>query len=151
MVTGVYWNMRKRLNIYCICLYLVAQATFILSSSASPTGTSSLSSTTKGSGTEPLTSSDTKLITAQPGSAVAAVVLAAQYKAESGSSSSSVILPTVLAASGMVVLVILLIGLNLSSTFWSPQVDEENELEEGPSRLHTDTTFISASTVDLCA
>ncbi|AKT72810.1 Cy156.2 [Cynomolgus cytomegalovirus] len=149
MVTGGYWNMRERLSIYCICLYLVAQATFILSSSASPTGTSL--STTKGSGTEPLTSSATKLITAQPGSAVAAVVLAAQYKAESGSSSSSVILPTVLAASGMVVLVILLIGLNLSSTFWSPQVDEENELEEGPSRLHTDTTFISASTVDLCA
>ncbi|APT39853.1 Cy156.2 [Cynomolgus cytomegalovirus] len=148
MVTGGYWNMRERLSIYCICLYLVAQATFILSSSASPTGTSL--STTKGSGTEPLTSSATKLITAQPGSAVAAVVLAAQYKAESGSS-SSVILPTVLAASGMVVLVILLIGLNLSSTFWSPQVDEENELEEGPSRLHTDTTFISASTVDLCA
>ncbi|QQL11341.1 Rh156.2 [macacine betaherpesvirus 3] len=142
--------MRERLSIYCICLYLVAQATFILSSSASPTGTSSLSSsTTKGSGTEPLTSSATKLITAQPGSAVA-VVLAAQYKVESGSS-SSVILPTVLAASGMVVLVILLIGLNLSSTFWSQQVDEESELEEGPSRLHTDTTFISASTVDLCA
>ncbi|APT40203.1 Rh156.2 [macacine betaherpesvirus 3] len=148
MVTGVYWNMRERLSIYCICLYLVAQATFILSS-ASPTGTL-LSSTTKGSGTEPLTSSATKLITAQPGSAVA-VVLAAQYKAESASSSSSVILPTVLAASGMVVLVILLIGLNLSSTFWSQQVDEESELEEGPSRLHTDTTFISASTVDLCA
>ncbi|QQL10085.1 Cy156.2 [Cynomolgus cytomegalovirus] len=141
--------MRERLSIYCICLYLVAQATFILLSSASPTGTSSLSSTTKGSGTEPLTSSATKLITAQPGSAVA-VVLAAQYKVESGSS-SSVILPTVLAASGMVVLVILLIGLNLSSTFWSQQVDEESELEEGPSRLHTDTTFISASTVDLCA
>ncbi|QQL10263.1 Ja156.2 [Japanese cytomegalovirus] len=141
--------MRERLSIYCLCFYLVAQATFILSSSASPTGTSSLSSsTTKGSGTEPLTSSATKLITAQPGSA--AVVLAAQYKSESGAS-SSVILPTVLAASGMVVLVILLIGLNLSSTFWSQQVDEENELEEGPSRLHTDTTSISASTVDLCA
>nr|ACX71623.1 UL124 [Baboon cytomegalovirus] len=61
----------------------------------------------------------------------------------------STVLTTVLALSGMLLVVLLVIGLNIGSTYWSREV--EDELEETPSRLDTATTSIGVYTVDLCA
>ncbi|AKG51577.1 UL124 [Papio ursinus cytomegalovirus] len=61
----------------------------------------------------------------------------------------STVLTTVLALSGMLLVVLVVIGLNIGSTYWSREV--EDELEETPSRLDTATTSIGVYTVDLCA
>ncbi|QQL09747.1 Ba156.2 [Baboon cytomegalovirus] len=61
----------------------------------------------------------------------------------------STVLTTVLALSGMLLVALLVIALNIGSTYWSREV--EDELEETPSRPDTATTSIGVYTVDLCA
>ncbi|AEV80470.1 membrane protein UL124 [Cercopithecine betaherpesvirus 5] len=121
--------MKNRLSICCLCLSLVAHLNQATRGTVSEDNDNI-------NGIGPLTSSAMGLNTQPPGSVMALAVHTAS------SSPSSAVLPTVLALSGMVLVVLLMIGLNISSTFWSQEVDED--------ALDTATTPVEVYTVDLC-